>query len=542
MSWYNFWKNTNKADVTEQVAPENPISVSNSTFLPDSAGGWVPFPSRSFDGEKNPGELGNVISLFPNHEALRARSHEANLREDLVKSITGKFFRHVIGTGLILKSEPERDVLKSEGVDLENIKTFRDLAETRFKIYSRSTYADYSGMVDLHEKALEAFKAAFLGGDCLVVLRLSDKGFVNVQVIDGQHVQSPISDVNFSEELKSRGNKIVRGVELNSKNQHVAFYVRKPNSFECERIEARGKKSGRLMAWMVYGAKDRIDHVRGIPVITQILEKVAKAGRYTEAVVGGAEERAKIPFAIEHNRDSTGENPMEAKIMQKVMGDAGETIIDPFVLGEALSQKIFSTTGKTAWNMPVGAKMNTLDSTQEINFPEFYSAIFEQACTAIDIPPEVARQKYSSNYSASRAAIENWNFTLKTYRDQYSKYFYKRFYSFWLEVEILKGKIQAPGYLQAVIDGNFMVVESYTNCFFNGENTPHIDPLKEVKAVKEMLGDSTKGEVPLISREEAAERLGINWFEAMDKYEDENEFLEDKGIEVKSIEDGNKTT
>src|SRR5690606_16386669 len=158
-----------------------------------------------------------------------------------------------------------------------------------------------------------------------------------------------------------------------------------------------------------------------------------------------------------------------------------------------------ATTGKTAWNLPVGAKMNSLDSTQEVNYPDFSEAIFIEICMSNNIPPEVAKQMYNSNYSASRAAFENWNFILSTERNKYNKYFYKRFYSLWLELEILKGKIAAPGYLKAIQDGNFMVVESYANCKFNGKNMPHIDPLKEVKAVREMIGDESKGQLPLIS-------------------------------------------
>src|SRR5690606_32475242 len=89
----------------KQAPPLNPIfDPFSSTFMPDSAGGWSPFPSVAFDGEKNAGEMGNVINLFPDYDSLRYRAYEAYLREDVVKSIVSKFFRFVIGNGLILKA------------------------------------------------------------------------------------------------------------------------------------------------------------------------------------------------------------------------------------------------------------------------------------------------------------------------------------------------------------------------------------------------------------------------------------------------------
>ena len=51
---------------------------------------------------------------------------------------------------------------------------------------------------------------------------------------------------------------------------------------------------------------------------------------------------------------------------------------------------------------------------------------------------------------------------------------------------------------------------------------PHIDPLKEVKAVREMLGDPANGIVPLISHDNASEQLNQGeWSENYLKYKEE---------------------
>ena len=56
-------------------------------------GPWYPVSTQYFDGEKTPGELGYLVDLRPAHRALRMRAYEAQLKSDIVKIITGKFFK-----------------------------------------------------------------------------------------------------------------------------------------------------------------------------------------------------------------------------------------------------------------------------------------------------------------------------------------------------------------------------------------------------------------------------------------------------------------
>jgi capsid protein len=84
----------------------------------------------------------------------------------------------------------------------------------------------------------------------------------------------------------------------------------------------------------------------------------------------------------------------------------------------------------------------------------------------------------------------------------------------------LTNKINADGFVKALISDDFMVFEAYLQCRFVGRNMPHIDPLKEVKAIREALGDDR---TPLISREQATEGLGFGDFhENIQEYNEEN--------------------
>lgn len=462
-----------------------------------------PMREVEYDGEINAGSLGNPINLVPNEERIRYRANEAMLTSDVIKSISSKYFKFVVGQGLILKAEPNIDVLKSEGIN-EDLKNFVDLSETRFKVWSKSKLSDYSEQKSLHKLALDAFKTAFVGGDCLVVCRVDKQNNLKIQIIDGSHIGTSINTKPLNET-----NTIVKGVERDSKGKHIAYHLR-----NGERIECYGKKTGRKLAWLVYGSKARIDHVRGMSEISSILEKDGVLKRYTEATVTSAEERAKIAYAIHHGMHSNGENPLAAKIAA-VQGNAGEKV--DF---ETVRKNIQATTQKTVINMPQDSELKSLESDQEVNYPEFFNAIFEQECSAMDIPPEVAKQMYNSNYSASRAAINNWGYIIDIKREDLAEEFYKPIYNLWLELEVLKNKISSNGFKQALREKNLMAIEAYTNARFQGLKMPHIDPLKEVKAVREMIAEN------LISKEQATEILNIgDWWENREKINNEQEYI-----------------
>lgn len=250
-------------------------SVKNRTYLDQSSGASVgisyPIITRKYDGEKTPGELGVIFKNELDYKALRLRAYDAEIKTDIVRIITSKFFKWVVGNGLKLQAEIQKDLLEAENITADWSKIQTQI-ESRFAIWSNSKMSDYSELLDLHQIAYQAKSAAFLGGDCLVIMRYID-GVLKCQLIDGEHICQPSYD--FIKIAEENGNSIKHGVEVDARGRHIAFYV-KQKSGEFERVLAKGEKSNRVLAWMVYGDKNRIDHVRGIPKIAQILEKVNK--------------------------------------------------------------------------------------------------------------------------------------------------------------------------------------------------------------------------------------------------------------------------
>lgn len=461
----------------------------------------------SYDGEKNLGEMGPLRHYMLDYEALRLRSWEASLTSDIAQIALTKQVTWVIGSGLKLQCEPNKTVLKSEGITLDP-ETFNSTVEARFKVFCNSKKSDFSGQNTLNELSNIAYKNCLISGDVLVIMRYEKKQ-ITVQLIDGSAVCSPGSNSEFYSSAVAAKNRVVHGIEISPKGEHIAYFV-KTAPLQYERIPAVGSSSGRKMAFLVYGRKHRIDNYRGIPILSTVLESLSKLERYKEATIGSAEERQKIVYFIQHGINSTGEDPRAKALTKGIMlahdADA-KTEIPVDVNANQLADTIAATTNKTTFNMPQDSKLETLESKNELYFKDFFTTNFNFFCAAIEEPPEVALSMYNSNYSASRAAIKDWGHTLDVKRKYFSSQFFQEIYNFWLYIEILNFKIQAPGYLKAIDQENNMVIEAYQAARFVGPGVPQIDPVKEVNAIRLKLGDKATS-VPLMTVEEAIEELG----------------------------------
>lgn len=468
--------------------------------------------SVSFDGEKNLGEMGPAKTYKINYEVLRARSWQLLLDSEVAQTVLGKYNTWLIGKGLKLQSEPVKKVLEAEGVTVD-AHEFSESVESRFRLYSGSTVSDFTNMENLDFLQATALKNAQVGGDVVVILRYNKAvGTINVQLIDGTHLQSPIGygTEDFPRELPN-GNRIENGIELSPNNEHVAYYIRKAGfGFETERIQC--KKGGHLVAYMVYGNKYRLDNHRGLPLLAVMFETAKKLERYKEATVGSAEERQKIAYFFEHQIFSDGDNPLLkqtaiARDTDNMFSGVGDGTLPLTQEGERLASHVAATTNKMTFNMPRGATIKTPDSKQELYFKDFYGVNIDLFCSAAEIPPEVAMSKYDSNFSASRAALKDWEHSLNVKRTKFSFQFLRPILNLWMHIEISMGRINAPGYLEAFyIKRNWIVMEAYRKARWAGASVPHIDPLKEVQAERLKLGD-TGASLPLTTQEAATENL-----------------------------------
>lgn len=496
-----------------------------------STGQYRSLFSVSYNGEKNMGEIGPIKNYILDYYGLSLRSWESMLTNEISATVIQKFVLWVIGSGLKLQANPNKEFLKSEGIDID-AEAFSKLIEAQFSVYSSSIEADYSKMDSLYVKGEQAFVNSLVGGDVLTILRL-ENGIPTIQLIDGSHVMSPTLGTEIFPLQLANGNRIINGIELSPTNQHVAYYIRKPwplFNFETTRVEAKSS-DGLTMAFLTKGKEYRLDNYRGLPVLSTVLETLSKLDRYKEAAVGSAEEAAKIAYQVVHQAFSTGESPLQGNLAKAFNVDAASTDIPRDQQGKNLANTVAVSTNKQAFNNPIGTKIETLKNDAPLSFEGFYKVNRDSVCATVVIPPEVAMSKYDSNFSASRAALKDWEHTLNVARAKFTRNWYQHVYNFFLEIQILKGKIYAPGYLLARSQNDFMIVQAYRACRFVGPQVPHIDPLKEVAAERLKLG-ATSASIPLTTVERSTERLdGGESYANMEQYSEELDRSKELGIE-----------
>lgn len=502
-------------------------------------GSYANIMTLSYSGEKNLGEMGPAIDYRLDYGMLRLRSWQSQLESDVCKTVIKRFVTWVVGDGLKLQSEPQTDVLETEGITIDK-QDFSKIVEARFGLFKKSKSSDYSEMNHIDLIASTAFKNAIIGGDVLVIQRFNGKN-ITVQLIDGCHVQSPYIGDSYFGTATSNGNTILNGTEIDSKGKHIAYYIRTyaPNGTfnKYERIEARSKENGLQMAFLIYGSKHRLDNLRGLPLLAACLETAKKMERYKEAVLGLAEEVAKTVYQVTHQAYSDGSNPLQDRLAVASGFELDKPELSSDVLGQKIAATVAATTNKQAVNMPVGAELKAVKNDTPIMFKDFYQVNTDLLCATVGIPPNVAMSKYDDSFSASRAAIKDWEHTLIVERRNFAFEFYEPIYQFWLDVQILQNKIQAPGYLVARNSNDVMILDAYRKTRWVGSQVPHIDPLKEVKAEREKLGEAAKF-IPLTTVESATEVLNGGESDSnMEQFALELGKCRELGIEVEETKD-----
>jgi capsid protein len=472
-----------------------------------------------YNGEKTLGEMGRPIHYVPDYYTLATRSWQAYLDSPLAGSIVDKFMNWIIGEGLKLKANPSILVLQSEGVNMskKQREQFNDMVEARFTVWGLSKTSSLTNEMNFIELTREVYLNSKISGDILVILKYID-GVLKVQMIDGANVINP-SLSQYKDAL------INNGVQKDPKTGKViGYHVRQGKFMDTEFIPAYSD-TGIRTAFLVKGNRWRIGYDRGLPIIASVLSTLSKIDAYRDATLASAEEIAKIVYQVVHQNYSDGSNPdmqTMVSLVQNAM-DANNTQTLPVDdAGNELANKVAVTTGKRAFNNPIGAKIETINKGQNVEgFDKFHEINTLVICACIGIPMNIAMSLYTDSFSASRAATKDWDHTMDVERFLTDSQFLSYVYKFWLFTEIAKNKITAPGYITAFFEGNTITKEAYEIARFTGPHFPHIDPDKEVKAQRRMLGPLAD-HLSLTTIQESMEELGTGDSDSvMEQFADE---------------------
>lgn len=494
---------------------------------------YDPIIEFAFTGEQDQGSMSPTRSYIPDYLRLRMKSWQLYYESDIVQIVVNNDLTWVIGNGLNLRAEPKKDILEALGIELDRDEYTRKF-EALFSILQKSKNTVHNKACTFDQLVKKARLTKLIGGDVLYVFRYENGG-PTMQVIDGCNVQTPLGNETKLIEMGMKpGNRIVHGVELDNKNQQIAYWVKTRKGSDTAktitesdivlnptytRIQARSESTGLIMAVLGYGSNYRIDEVRGMPVLSATMETANRMDKYGKTTLASAESRENIPYTIEHGKNSDGENPMERQVAEAegfglpYTDESQKDLEAEYRTTDQIAQRFAMQTGNTVYNMPIDSHLKSLESKSELYFKDFILTYFGFFCAYMKQPPEVALRSFNSNFSASRMAGKMWEFDIKIMRNDEAQDSYIPFKNLALEVYHRKGVLpNTSEYLQAKRAG-WLFEEAFNNCRFVGMQVPHVDPLKEIKAKREELGKAYDNR-PLTSPSAVCEDLDLGDFES----------------------------
>ena len=430
-------------------------------------------------GDKWHGSFGPTQVLWTDYWTLRARSAQLFRTNLYARGIIRRLVTAVINTGLALESMPEEKTL---GYEEDELADWSEDIETRFEIWgSIAGVCDHAEQRDFGTQQQDGFAEALIAGDVLCVLRQDARTQLpRVQLINGAAVRSPW------DAKPRKGNTIVHGVELDPQRRHVAYWITGEDG-KAKRLPAYGEKSGRRLAWLAYGTDKRLDDVRGEPLLSVVLHALNDVDRYRDATLRKAAVNSLVAMYVTRDQANM---PSRSLTMGGAVRKGAETTVD--------------TAGtERSWNtmeMRPGLAIDTLAPGEDIKgfpstgtdekFGDFEAAILNGVAWALEIPPEILRQSFNSNYSASQAANNEFDAFRNKARTTFGNAFCQPIYREWLISEVLAGRVDAPGLIEAWRSpAAYAVLGAWLRSDWSGHIKPSVDPLKRAKAYKLMVDE-----------------------------------------------------
>lgn len=497
--------------------------------------------SAIWDGEKFPGSFGLTKKYeFIDYWTLRERSYQLFVDNMYARGLIRRLLRNEIHTGIVGNASIVSDVLWPNMEEQEREEKgviFSEMLTQFFELYGENkdvfdwrkekTFGDFQEQVRLE---------SLICGDGIIVSRINQNtGLPYWDWINGNYIRTP-DGVN-----PRTGNRIVNGVELDKYNRHVAYHVQNwvDGDLVWERFPVKGEKSGRRIAWMVYGSEKLIDEVRGEPLLSAMLYMIKELDRYRDAEERAAVINAMLPLFVKKSPTAPiGSRPTDG--LSRLNGNG--SLLGGILGGAAIptdknKRDIRTMTPGTIFDdLAPGEEIVSFQTNRpNVNYSVFEQAILSGICWSLEIPPEIAMLKFQSNYSASRQANNEFEIYLDYRVKKFARAVCQPIYEEFVIQGALTDMFKLPGLLLAFYDPSMWIKKSaWLNCAWTGLSRPSVDPKDETVASEHKV-DSIFSTYDI----ECRKHSGLSFRQVVQKRKREEEYMAKVGIVPKANEDNN---
>ena len=409
---------------------------------------------------------------------------------------------NTIGTGLKMQPSILENVVP---LSKKQIEALQIQIKQRWKLWAESTDCDFHGQFTFNQLQFLMYLSKLTSGDVLVTLPLAHED----RTVNGLKVNIIEADRVRNDHLKSNSKTLVNGVKLDAQGRPVGVYIH-PSENQLEDNSATyvpfiGTKSKRRNAFLCYTPK-RPKEYRGKPFLSPVTETIKKLDRYFENEITASEVNSLFGLFIKtpsgDGSSILGKTPI-TRNPEPSYPDAPDYSLEPGVVLQGRP----------------GDEVQSFDPARPNSaFGEFIKSSLVLVGMGLQIPYEILIQFFSSSYSASKAAQNEYWKTVRRDRNDFAL-FCQHIYEEWLTEEVLQGRISCPGFFDDIATRR-----AYCHASWVGIAPGQINPSVEVKAAIDRINGK------LSSRKKESAALGYDLDEVLDDLHDEMEEMKSRGL------------
>ena len=490
---------------------------------------------HTWDGSKYPGNFG-LTKILENIDywTLRKRSVQLFTENPYAKGIIRRILRNEIHTGLTASANPIGAILWPDMDELKQAEMavkYGDLLSMQFELYANNyELFDFKKQLTFGEWQEMVRREALLCGDGVIISRVNKyTGLPTWDWVNGNNIRTP-GNVKVA-----AGHRVVNGVELDEYGRHVAYYIQKivDAKIEFERVPVKGEKSGRQISWMIYGSEKRADEVRGEPLLACVLGMLKDIDRYKDAEVRAAVINALIAFTVQKDENTVVGTRPTAGLQRPSVVPGGAAVV-PERNGHQPIQLM--QPGTVFDDLAPGEKVVSYQTNRpNVNYAVFEGAILDAICWSLEIPPEIVKLRFTSSYSASRQANNEFEVYLKYRNFKNAKDFCQIIYEEFIIQSVLNNQLNLPGFITACFDSTkWRIKAAWLSCTWSGLSRPSVERTKDVKAANDALDNG------LTTFDDECRRLsGKSFRQTIQQLKNEINFAHQMGFNPHILEDNN---
>jgi len=457
-------------------------SVAYSALSPWEGMGSGIVEQAFYNGSKFEGGFGPTRVYTADYWTLRARSAQLFKTNLYARGLIRRLVTNEIAVGLHLEATPAAKLL---GQADDALADWSEDVEERFAMWQSDPWlCDHQEQNTFGQLQTQVRMESLIEGDVLCVMRQSkETNLPRVQIILGSAVRTPVTST-----LKvAKGERVVEGVHLDAQGRHLGYWVTQPDQ-TSKYLPASGEKSGRRIAWMVYGTEKRHDEVRGEPLLSLVLQSMREIDRYRDSTQRKAVVNSMLAMFVKSAIDKASSRVVSSGAVRKGSLVSGTG-------GDPAAPRRFNAAGLIpGWVIeklqpgeePVAFPSHGTDE----KFGDFERAIIQAIAWAHEIPPEILMLSFNSNYSASQAALNEFKIYLNKVRTRFGDTFCTPIYQQWLLSMVLSSKVKAPQLLESWRDkSRYDVFAAWVACDWSGNIKPSIDLPKLVAGYKALVAE-----------------------------------------------------